>query len=271
VIRATSAIAAIAIGLAACTTPAQVEPLPTPSVDPFEVRVRGLQRDVAAVVALQVAAMPLLDPALTSIRAVDAVLPRLLDDATLDDALSRLSEVVDAVAGIDLDPARPATREVAAAVDAARLSLATTLEVITHGGDRAYLDAEDAVLVAVRAHAEATDALAQVLELHLPTYVSALDLLTDFASRRSRFRSASEAADALAVELEQVLGQIALAQQDVGQYVAARADSVRAVNTAQDAATAAWESRAPGGSEPPGEQRPGDQLPGEDVSGQEGE
>ncbi len=246
--RGTAALA-IVLAVAASALGACVAPPPAveTEVDSAAARISVLQSDLAEVADRQSTASSALDLSLSSIRAVDLVVPLLADEATLDEGLAAMRAV-----GPDLDVAQPAAsrpviREVAFAVDRARVSLRRAQDVLAEvPEDVAYLDATDVVLTEVRDLSAAEDALAQVVARHLVVYRDLRDAVLDFADRRGRFRSAAEATDALSVELRQHVRDLAIAQEDITVFVAERVAAASAVNAAQAEAGRAFRGRDEG-------------------------
>ncbi len=228
------------LALAACN--ASEEPVDT-DLDQAATRIRQVQVDMAEVALAQQASGAGLPEALSAIRRVDDAVPLLLEGESIDEGLARMATAGPALAGVDLSEARPTIREVAFAVDRARVSLHRAESVLEVPEDIEYLEATDVVLQAVREFAAAQDALAQVLERHLPIYRELQALSVDFRERRSRFRSADEAADAFSVEARDVLANLAVAQDDIDDFVAQRDQAARDVNEAQAAANAAFHAR----------------------------
>ena len=132
---------------------------------------------------------------------------------------------------------------VAGDVDAARQTLADARAQLDDPWETQYLDAQDEVLLAVRGYARTADRLAQLLEQHWPTYVEVDARVVDFASRRSNYRDTPEAASALAVELDTILDDLAVAEAQLAEYRGRRSDAGREVNEASSAAVAVYEQR----------------------------
>lgn len=219
------------------------EPVET-TVDAAAANISRLQDDLAVVADRQDAAADALDLALGTVRAVDRAVPLLADEATLDEGLDAIAVLSADLDVADPEAARPVIREVAFAVDRARVSLRLARESLSEvPEDVAYLDATDAVLAEVRGLSAAQDALAQVVDRHLAVYRDLRDVVVDFASRRGRFRSAAEATDAFSVEARRQLRDLDLAQQDIAEFAARRVDAAREVNAAQAEAARAFRAR----------------------------
>ncbi len=235
---------AIALGLlslSGCQT--EEAPIQT-QVDDAAARISQLQVDLRAVADRQANAASALDLGLGAVRAFDRVVPLLSDEETLDQGLDAVRAL-----GPDLDVAdpaasRPVVREVAFAVDRARVSLRRAQDVLAEvPEDVAYLDATDVVLTQVRDLSAAEDALAQVVDRHLTVYRGLRDAILDFADRRGRFRSTAEATDALSVEIRDELRDLTVAQADIKDFVAERIAAASAVNSAQSEAAKAFRDR----------------------------
>lgn len=236
---------AVAVGLAAglvlvgCGEP---EPEPDTGIDNAAVRFTRLQDTLVVVNEERADTVGLLRPTLDAFATVDAIVPLLLDEVQIDAGLERIPAARIALGLVDLDGSRAAILDVATAIDEARIALRRAEDVFTADADLAYLDATDEVLRTLRELSAAQDALAQVVERHLPVYESLVAVAEDFRERRSRFRSKREAADAFSVEARSTIRDLAVAQADVADFVRQRDVAARQFATAQAAADAAREA-----------------------------
>lgn len=220
----------VALALFGCAT------TPAPSSTPIEGRgqvLSALQAEVAEVAQLQAEADRTLNDVLGVVRQVDEALTGLAGETTFATTLDGYDQVHAAVSDTEADGLRDGYLAVAAAVDDARGTLAAARQELGDGPwEVEYLDAQDEVLVLVREYAETADKLAQLLERHWPTYVEVDATVADFTTRRGNHRDTQEAANALAVELDTVLGDLAVAQSQIAEYGQARTASGQAVNDA---------------------------------------
>lgn len=220
----------VALALFGCAT------TPAPSSTPIEGRgqvLSALQAEVTEVSQLQAEADATLNDVLGVVRQVDEALAGLAGETTFATTLDGYDQVHAAVTSTEADGLRDGYLAVAAAVDDARGTLAAARQELDGSPwEVEYLDAQDEVLVLVREYAEAADKLAQLLERHWPTYVEVDAAVADFATRRGNYRDTQEAANALAVELDTVLGDLAVAQSQIAEYGQARTASGQAVNDA---------------------------------------
>lgn len=200
---------------------------------------------VADVAAAQAAADPLLASALAGVREVDVLVSRLRDPETVDAAKDEFPRVRSAVDAVDLTPLRPAIREIAFAVDRARTALAVAGRTAPTDWEARYLATEDETLVAVRAYAEAADALAQVLERTWPTYTAITDLTGPFVERRWVYRTSEEASAAYEVEIAPHLTDLAEAQALIERFREERDEAAAAVNEAVAETREVFRSRPP--------------------------
>ena len=233
---------ALVLATAACSTSAPEGP-PAASETDHGALVDDLREAVAAVATEQAAADTRLLAALEAVRAVDEGLAPLRIVDTIDDAVAAWSDADAAFRRAEVTDLRTGYLETAAAVDRARETLATTRSQLTSAWEVSYLDAEDEVLATVRTYAESADRLAQLLERHWPAYVKVADQVSSFVERRWFFRSPQEALDALTVELDTLLIDLATAQRELAQYRREREAAAQAVNEATAEAVAVWNRR----------------------------
>lgn len=202
-----------------------------------------LQAEVEAVAAGQAAADDAVDDVLDVVRAVDEAVARLERVDTFDATLDDYAAVHERVAAVSVDGLREPWFEVAGSIDAARATLASLRGRLDDPWEASYLDAQDALLVAVRDYAEAADRLSQLLIRHWPTYTEVDARIVDFASRRGNYRGAEEARDGLAVELDTVMEDLVVAETQIADYQSRRTEAGRAVNAASADAATVYENR----------------------------
>lgn len=228
-----------------------------PTVAPSELAsdqavIADLREAVAEVADDNAVADEAVNAVLDVMRRIDETLVALRDVARLDETLSGYAAVHESAAAVSVDDLRAGYLDVAADVDDARDALASTRLRLDDPWETSYLDAQDAVLLAVRAYAEAADRLAQLIVQHWPTYATVDALVADFASRRGNFRSTDEAADALAVELDTILDDVAMAQAQLAEFRTLRTSAGRTVNDATADAVSIYEQRPATGASPRG-------------------
>lgn len=178
------------------------------------------------------------------VRAVDETVAQLAAPAGFDEAVAAHAEDVHPrVTATTVDELRQGYLDVAATVDDARQTLASARAVLDDPWEQEYLDAQDAVLLAVREYARTADRLAQLLVQHWPTYADVDATITDFAGRRGNYRDTQEAVDALAVEIDTALDELAVAQAQIAEHRARRTTAGRAVNDATADAVTVFERR----------------------------
>ena len=228
---------------------------PTPVATPSETAEReevlaDLRSEVAAVADQQAAADADTNEVLAAVRRVDEAVAALADVTEFDATISGyVDEVHAVVAATDATGLRDGYLAVAEEVDAARQTLADARARLDDPWEVTYLDAQDEVLLAVRDYARTADRLAQLLEQHWATYEEVDARVTDAAGRRSNYRDTPEAAAALAVELDTVLDDLAVAEAQIAEYRRRRADAGEVVNEASAAAVAVYEERPPAATE----------------------
>ncbi|MTV26214.1 hypothetical protein FTX61_12455 [Nitriliruptoraceae bacterium ZYF776] len=213
---------------------------------PTTVSLADLEVAVSAVAEEQREADAAVADHLAAVRDVDQVLRQVVDEVTVDVGLAAVAEAASALDQLDPELTREQLRELAARVDRARRQLAEVRPTAAPEV-RDYLDAEDEVLLAVRDHAEAGDAIAQLVERHRPGYLAALGTLDAVAERREDLRDPAEAAAAVEVALAPHVRPIELAQGQLEPFRRERDATGRAVNEAAADATAAFERLPPSG------------------------
>lgn len=228
-VHSLAACLVVALALLGCST------TPAPSSTPIEGRgqvLSDLKAEVAEVSQLQAEADTAVNEVLGVVRQVDEAVDGLDAATTFDTTLDGYDQVHAAVTSTEADGLRDGYLAVAAAVDGARETLHAARQELDDPWELEYLDAQDEVLMLVREYAETADQLAQLLERHWPTYVGVDAVVADFATTRDNYRDTEEAANALAVELDPLLGDLAVAQSQIAEYGQARTASGQAVNDA---------------------------------------
>ena len=230
--------------LVSCSASPIPQATPTPSDTAREVVLADLRAEVAAVAEQQADADAEVNAVLRAVRQVDEAVTALEDVVTFDEVLgSYESDVHTDVAATTATGLRDGYLAVAEDVDAARQTLADARAQLDDPWEMRYLDAQDEVLLAVRAYARTADRLAQLLEQHWPTYVEADARVVDFAARRGNYRDTPEATKALAVELDTILDDLAIAEAQIAEYRSRRTTAGQEVNDASDAAVAVYDQR----------------------------
>jgi hypothetical protein len=239
------AVVAVLTLVGCSSTPSSTPTADAASGDRAEV-LADLRDEVADVAEDQAAADRSVNDVLEVVRAVEESVAALRGHAGFDAALDDHATVHDRVEGTRVGGLRDGYLRVAEDVDDARQALASARARLDDPWEQEYLDAQDAVLLAVREYARTADQLAQLLEQHWPTYVDVDAEVAAFAARRGNYRDEQEAADAFAVELEDVLGDLTVAEAQVAEYRTRRTAAGQAVNEASADALAVWERRAGG-------------------------
>lgn len=223
-------------------------PSPSPTADAAD-RVEvlaDLRAEVAAVAEDQAAADASVNDVLEVVRAVEESVAALRGPAGFDAALEEHAPVHQQVEATRASGLRDGYLRVAEDVDEARQVLASARARLDDPWEQEYLDAQDAVLLTVREYARTADQLAQLLEQHWQTYTDVDAEVVAFAARRGNYRDEQEAANAFAVELDDVLGDLAVAEAQIAEYRTRRTAAGRAVNEASADALSVWERRADG-------------------------
>lgn len=237
---APSLLVALLLLVGCATAPA---PPSTPS-DGRDGVLAALRAEVGEVSQRQAEADTAVNDVLGVVRQLDEAVDGLDAATTFDTTLDGYAQVHQAVTSTDVDGLRDGYLDVAEAVDSARAALAAARRELD--GDPwqvEYLDAQDEVLVLVRDYAQTADRLAQLLERHWPTYVEVDAVVADFATRRDNHRDTQEAVDALAVELDPLLGDLAVARSQIAEYGQQRAARGQAVNDATTDLRSIYERR----------------------------
>lgn len=230
--------ALLLVGCSASHRPAPTE------VDDRESVLSELGDEVAAVAQGQGRADAAVNDVLEVVRAVDESVAELRTTAGFDDALSsHTQEVHPRVVDTEVEGLREGYLAVADDVDDARQTLALARQRLDDPWETDYLDAQDAVLLAVRDYARVADQLAQLLVQHWPTYTEVDGRIVDFTERRGNYRDEQEASDALAVELDPVIDDLAVAESQLADYRARRSAAGQQVNDATADAVTVYERR----------------------------
>lgn len=224
-------------------------PSPVPTAGATDGRAEvlaDLRGEVADVAEDQAAADADVNEVLEAVRAVEESVAALRGPAGFDAALDAHAAVHEQVEATRVTGLRDGYLRVAEDVDDARQVLASARSRLDDPWEQEYLDAQDAVLLAVREYARTADQLAQLLEQHWDTYAGVDAEVVGFASRRGNYRDEQEAADAFAVELDGVLGDLTVAEAQVAEYRTRRSAAGQAVNEASADALTVWERRPDG-------------------------
>lgn len=236
-------LAVVAAAVAGCSGAAP-DAAPSPSPTPNRmVAYEQLNDAVAEIAEEQAELSPPMAQLLSSLRAIDRAVANLRDPERLDAAVDAWPPVEGDLDVAPVEEVRRAARDIAADVDATRIELAETRSALDDEWEQGYLDAQDLVLQAVRTYARASDELAQVLAMHVPTYQQALVETTAFVEQRGFYRSAEEASDAYEVEIGPLLDELGMARQQIARFVEQRDDAASDVNAATAAATDVWRQR----------------------------
>jgi hypothetical protein len=219
--------------LAACSTDATV-------VSDSRARMGRLRDAVSNVAEAQHGADTQLSLVVSAVRDLEETVLRLRDAETVDVAVEEWPDISSDWPDDGAEPAREALRQVALEVDDARLVLVAVRAERTDEWERSYLDAQDAVLAAVRTYAEAADRLAQVVELHWEELVEIHDLVDSFVERRWFFRTDAEATQAFEVEVDDLVRPLDKAVNDVAAVTGQREAAAAAVNEATELAQDLW-------------------------------
>lgn len=205
---------------------------------------RSLRGHMATVADTQATADERLNEVLEPVRRLDEALVDLEQEDTFDQRLSEHEDLHEEVVVTSVDEdLREDWFEVAEVVDEARGALAEARAVLDDEWEVDYLDAQDEVLVAVREYARVADRLTQLMIRHWPTYVEIDATIMEVAERRGNYRDRAEARDALALELDPLLGDLATAQRQLGEYRERRQEAGREVNEATADAVTVYEQR----------------------------
>jgi hypothetical protein len=241
----------LVLGLASCTANGVTSAEPAPQATPASVTLDDLRAEIAEVASLQRDADRRIGAVLVAVRDLDAIIGRFRDPETVDDARAAWSDVDARAAAVVVDGLRDPFFELAHAVDRARQTLAGMRAVLVDdGGDDPsgawaldYIEAEDAVLVAVREYAEDADRLARALITHWATYEEISEETSVFVEQRWYYRTSQEAADAYELTIQSKLPLLQVAQGDIADAIVTREDAAEAVSEAVAEARSAWVAR----------------------------
>ena len=223
--------------LAACVPSGATE------VEDERLQINLLRERIADVGERRATADELLAATVASVREVDAIVSGLRQADSVDAARGTWEGVDRAFKRAKPGELRPALVELALAVDRARGTLHRARPELTSEWQKRYLDAEDAVLVAIREYAEASDEFGQTVVRHYDTYRDLHERTAIFVEQRWYYRTSEEAADAYELAVQPVLADLATAQADIAEARRPRDDAARAVNEAVEAADEVWRSR----------------------------
>lgn len=223
--------------LGACTPSGAAE------VDDERLKIARLRDDITQVGEHRRTADDLLARTVAAVREMDAIVSGLRQPDTVDSARDTWERVDTAFQRADPAALRPALVELAFAVDRARETLHRAREDLTTEWQVSYLDAEDAVLVAIRDYAEASDAFGLAVVGHFDTYTDLHQRTAVFVEQRWFYRTPEEAADAYELAVQSVLASLATAQAQIADARDVRDAAAEAVNDAVAAADQVWESR----------------------------
>lgn len=226
-------LAGLLFALAACSSDGTV-------VTDSRARMGRLRDAVREVAEAQRAADARLSAVVSAVRQLEETVLRLRSADTVDTAVEEWPDVASNWPGDGAEPVREALRQVALEVDDARLVLVAVRAERTDEWERGYLDAQDAVLSAVRTHAESADRLAQVVGRHWESLVEIHDLVDSFVERRWFFRTDTEATQAFEVEIDDLVRPLDRAVNEVGAITAEREAEAKAVNEATEYAQDLW-------------------------------
>lgn len=219
--------------LAACSSDGTV-------VSDSRARMGRLRDAVSTVAEAQRGADAELSLVVSGIRDLEETVLRLRSADTVDAAVEEWPDVSSDWPDEGAAPVREALRRVALEVDDARLVLVAVRAERTDEWERSYLDAQDAVLSALRTYAEAADRLAQVVELRWEDLAEIHDLVDSFVERRWFFRTDTEATQAFEVEVDDLVRPLDRAVNDVAALTAEREAAATAVNEATELAQDLW-------------------------------
>lgn len=205
--------------------------------------VDDLRTEIAAVARAQRTSDERLAAALDAVRRMDGLVSGLRDPGRVDDAKEEWPAVDGAVGSVEAIRLRDGFVRLAREIDGARATLVAVLDDLPTEWERRYLQAEDAVLVALRSYAETTDRLAQTLAQEWPVYAELRARTATFVEQRWFYRTSQEAADAYELAVGPVLGDLAAAQRAIAAAREERDDAAAAVNGATEAADDVWEAR----------------------------
>lgn len=235
-------LAGLSVALLVAAVGCSSEP-PSNVVEDSAVRMARLRDAVAEVADVQSNADDLLSQLVTSARDLEATVVKMRDPATIDQGIEEWGPIASSWPEEGSPPVRAALRDVATAVDEARIVLVRVRSQRINDWERSYLDAEDEVLGAVRDYAESADRLSQAIEHHWEHLVVVHDLVASFAERRWFFRSSSEATQAFEVEVDDLVAQLDEAARDINVITREREAAAVVVNDATAVARDLWTQR----------------------------
>jgi hypothetical protein len=235
-VRAHLILLLIAVLAAACSAVPAVAP------EPGEELLDHLRAEVATVAEAQARADRELNHAVDAIRRLDESVAALGNTEGFDDRLAAHGELHAIIVTIGVDGLRQAWLDVADRVATARdLVAGTRTQLADDAWAQAYLDAQDAVLLALHDYAREADRLAQLVQQHWSLFVDIDARIADFATRRSRFRNVQEARDALAVELDRLIRPLVVAEGQIADQLRVRRAAADQVNAATADAVTIYE------------------------------
>ena len=212
-------------------------------VEDERLQINLLRERIADVGERRATADELLAAVVASVREVDAIVSGLRQPDSVDAARDTWGGVDRAFKRAKPAELRPALVELALAVDRARGTLHRARPELTSEWQVRYLDAEDAVLVAIREYAEASDEFGQTVVRHYETYRGLHERTAVFVEQRWFYRTSEEAADAYELAVQPLLSDLASAQAAIADARRPRDDAAQAVNEAVEAADEVWRSR----------------------------
>lgn len=236
---------ALALLLVACALEAPA-PAPVPGPVTTALPVDTVARAVDAVAAEQTEADAEVEAALDAFRDADTTLAWVRSTLRIDAGLEQAEVAREGIAQVSAEALRTELREVAEAVDDARAELARVRAAVEDDWTARYLDAQDAVLMAVREHAATGDALAQVLGHARAHYLDALDVVVEQAAVRDRYRSVEEAVGAMQVALGPHLADLTASQDRIARYRREHVQQAAEVNRASADAATIYDARPAG-------------------------
>ncbi|MFP5309368.1 MAG: hypothetical protein ACLGIR_07280 [Actinomycetes bacterium] len=181
--------------------------------------------------------------ALDAVAALDAAVVAMGDAGTVHEAQDAFSEEATSLDAAALPGLREQLAELAVTIDESRAVLASARDEVDPGWARRWLEAEDAVLEAVREDARTADAVVQILQRHAEVLDRVRQHVADAVTERSFYRDDEEAAAAFVVRLDPVRRQYDTATAELTTVVEAREEATAALAAAVAAADAVWQAR----------------------------
>lgn len=206
-------------------------------------RLDRLNRHMAEVASAQDQAAPRVRSVLAAVTELDRFVTGMRDRERIRDVEPTWPRVDGAFLDAAPDGLREPLVDLAVKVDSARSTLSQARHVLEEPSEQRYLDAEDQVLVAVRAYAETTDALVQVVQRHWPTYTGLHEASAAYVAANEFYRSATEAVQAYEVRVARLVGSWEVAREEIARYRDEHVEAAREVNQAAQEAEAAWDAR----------------------------